>query len=195
MRCWSQPCAGWKRSSAKRQEEDHERKEKMSRAASGIRARRLRTAARIALHAAQGAPGMLGSQVVLDLYECESEQLDDIDWVRQTLLGAARAAGATVVETVFHKFAPWGISGVVVIAESHLAIHIWPENRYAAIDVFTCGDSVCIEKACELLTRAFQSKRPVQLSFARGEQLARDYAAKSFESRASSFIDASLSSV
>ncbi len=116
-------------------------------------------------------PAMLGSQVVLDLYDCESERLDDIDWVKATLMDAARAAGATIVESVFHKFAPWGISGVVVIAESHLAIHIWPENRYAAIDVFTCGDSVRIGDACALLTREFQSKRPVQREFARGEQL------------------------
>ncbi|MFN0315422.1 MAG: adenosylmethionine decarboxylase [Burkholderiales bacterium] len=164
-------------------------------AASGIRARRLRTPSQIPVQVARSAPGMLGSQVVLDLYECESEQLDDIEWVKETMLGAARAAGATIVETVFHKFAPWGISGVVVIAESHLAIHIWPENRYAAIDVFTCGDSVHIEKACDLLSQAFQSKRPVQLSFARGEQLTRDYEAKSLENRVSSFIDASLSSV
>jgi S-adenosylmethionine/arginine decarboxylase-like enzyme len=51
---------------------------------------------------------------------------------RRLLVNAARATGATIVETVFHKFAPWGISGVVVIAESHPAIRIWPENRYAA---------------------------------------------------------------
>ena len=80
---------------------------------------------------------MVGSQVLLDLYDCEVDTLDDIEWVKKTLVDAARAAGATIVETVFHKFAPWGISGVVVIAESHLAIHIWPESRYAAVDVFT----------------------------------------------------------
>jgi S-adenosylmethionine decarboxylase len=82
---------------------------------------------------------MFGSQVVLDLYDCETTHLDDLEWVKATLVNAALAAGATIVDTVFHKFAPWGISGVVVIAESHLAIHIWPENRYAAVDVFTCG--------------------------------------------------------
>ena len=127
-------------------------------------------------HAALSAPenesarrAVLGSQVVLDLYECETRHLDDIEWVEKTLVNAARVAGATIVETVFHKFAPWGISGVVVIAESHLAIHIWPENRYAAIDLFTCGENVQIDAACAFLTRAFRSRRPVRRRFTRGD--------------------------
>ena len=87
-------------------------------------------------------PSMIGSQLVLDLYECDVERLDDLEWVKATMIAAARAARATIVQTVFHQFAPWGISGVVVIAESHLAIHTWPEKRYAAIDLFTCGSTV-----------------------------------------------------
>jgi S-adenosylmethionine decarboxylase len=114
---------------------------------------------------------MLGSQVVLDLYECETGNLDDLGWVKTTVVNAARAAGATIVEAVFHKFAPWGISGVVVIAESHLAIHIWPEHRYAAVDVFTCGESVQINVATALLAREFRSKRPVQRRFTRGDDV------------------------
>jgi len=112
---------------------------------------------------------MLGSQVVLDLYECETGHLDDLAWVKTTVVNAARAAGATIVEAVFHKFAPWGISGVVVIAESHLAIHIWPENRYAAIDVFTCGKNVQMDVASAFLTHEFRSKRSVQRRFTRGD--------------------------
>lgn len=111
-----------------------------------------------------------GSQVILDLYECETAHLDDLRWVKTTLVNAARAAGATIVQTVFHKFAPWGISGVVVIAESHLAIHIWPENRYAAIDVFTCGDSVLIDAACAFLKCEFQAGHAVQRRFKRGDR-------------------------
>src|ERR1700741_3095055 len=110
----------------------------------------------------------VGTQVVLDLYECETEHLDDLAWVKATLVKAARAAGATIVDTVFHKFAPWGISGVVVIAESHLAIHIWPEHRYAAVDVFTCGENVRMDVASTFLTRAFKSRKPLQWCFARG---------------------------
>ena len=111
-----------------------------------------------------------GSQVILDLYECETPHLDDLPWVEATLVDAARAAGATIVQTVFHKFAPWGISRVVVISESHLAIHIWPENRYAAIDIFTCGESVRIDTASTLLKRAFRAGRSVKRRFARGDR-------------------------
>jgi len=92
------------------------------------------------------------------------------DRVKETLINAARAAGATIVETVFHKFSPWGISGVVVIAESHLAIHIWPENRYAAIDVFTCGQNVRMDVASAFLKREFRAGRAVQRRFARGDR-------------------------
>jgi S-adenosylmethionine decarboxylase len=111
---------------------------------------------------------MVGSQVLLDLYDCDVDRLDDLEWVKATLVNAARAAGATIVETVFHKFAPWGISGVVVIAESHLAIHIWPERRYAAVDVFTCGANVHMDVASAFLTREFRSMRPMQRCFMRG---------------------------
>jgi S-adenosylmethionine decarboxylase proenzyme len=111
-----------------------------------------------------------GSQVILDLYECETSHLDDLPWVEATLVEAARVAGATIVQTVFHKFAPWGISGVVVISESHLAIHIWPENRYAAVDIFTCGESVRIEVASAFLKRAFRAGRAVRRSFKRGDR-------------------------
>jgi S-adenosylmethionine decarboxylase len=120
------------------------------------------------------AHAVFGSQVVLDLYECETGHLDNLEWVKRTLVNAARAAGATIVETVFHKFAPWGISGVVVIAESHLAIHIWPENRYAAIDVFTCGENVQMDAATAFLTRRFRSRRAVQRRFTRGDRVAAD---------------------
>src|SRR5215468_1749931 len=111
-----------------------------------------------------------GSQVILDLYECETSHLDDLPWVEATLTNAARVAGATIVQTVFHKFAPWGISGVVVISESHLAIHIWPENRYAAIDIFTCGESVRMDVASAFLEREFRAKHAVQRRFTRGER-------------------------
>jgi S-adenosylmethionine decarboxylase proenzyme len=113
-----------------------------------------------------------GSQVVLDLYECCSDRLDDLEWVKATLTTAARVAGATIVDTVFHRFSPWGISGVVVISESHLAIHIWPELHYAAIDIFTCGSNVKMELATAYLARKFDARRLSQRAFARGEGIA-----------------------
>ena len=84
----------------------------------------------------------LGRQILIEFYDCQSEILTDRNQVRQYMLEAARHAGATVISDTFHQFKPNGISGVVVIAESHISIHTWPEYRYAAVDVFTCGDSV-----------------------------------------------------
>ena len=84
----------------------------------------------------------LGRQILIEFYDCQSEALTDRDRIRQYMLEAARYAGATVISDTFHHFKPDGISGVVVIAESHISIHTWPEHRYAAVDVFTCGDSV-----------------------------------------------------
>jgi S-adenosylmethionine decarboxylase len=82
----------------------------------------------------------LGKQLVLELYECPSEIIDNQLIVEQALLATAAAIQATVVDIVFHKFSPQGVSGVVVIMESHIAIHTWPEHGYAAVDIFTCGD-------------------------------------------------------
>jgi len=113
----------------------------------------------------------VGTQIVLDLYDCLTDRLDDIAWVQGTMTAAARIAGATIVDVIFHKFAPWGISGVVVISESHLAIHIWPENRYAAIDVFTCGGSMDLDRAVRYLIDTFQAQRSATRSFHRGQEI------------------------
>jgi len=112
----------------------------------------------------------IGQQIVLDLYECEAERFDDIEWVQKTLVEAAERARATIVDLIFHKFSPWGISGVVVIAESHIAIHTWPETRYAAVDVFTCGPVLDLERAAAHLVDAFRCKQPHLRWIERGEK-------------------------
>jgi S-adenosylmethionine decarboxylase proenzyme len=112
----------------------------------------------------------IGQQIVLDLYECETERFDDIEWVQKTLVEAAERARATIVQTIFHKFAPWGISGVVVIAESHISIHTWPERRYAAVDVFTCGPVLDLERAVAHLVHTFRCKHPHLRRIERGEK-------------------------
>ena len=78
--------------------------------------------------------------MLLDLRECNVELLDDLPFIRSTLLEAAESMGATVVGQTFHKFAPHGVTGVVAIAESHLCIHTWPEYGYAAVDIFSCSE-------------------------------------------------------
>ena len=84
------------------------------------------------------------------------------------MVSAAKEAKATIVETSFHKFSPFGISGVVVIAESHITIHTWPEYAYAAIDIFTCGDALKPEVAARYLIQRFQSKDPSIVKMKRG---------------------------
>jgi S-adenosylmethionine decarboxylase proenzyme len=93
----------------------------------------------------------LGRHLLAEFYECDSKGLNDKDFLRLILRKAASEAGATVVTDVFHEFNPHGISGVVVIAESHLAIHTWPEYDFAAVDFFTCGNDIAPDLAMEYL--------------------------------------------
>ncbi|CDM66623.1 adenosylmethionine decarboxylase [Pyrinomonas methylaliphatogenes] len=84
----------------------------------------------------------LGRQLLVELFDCDRDLLNDATLVKQALLDAAQQANATIIDAVLHKFSPQGVSGVVVIAESHIAIHTWPEYGYAALDIFTCGETV-----------------------------------------------------
>ncbi len=110
----------------------------------------------------------LGTNLMVELHECSSEILDDIIKVEQAMVAAAEAAGATVVEAHFHEFKPIGVSGFVVITESHLAIHTWPEHRYAAVDIFTCGQEVQPERAAQELIEKFQCENPTMFEVKRG---------------------------
>lgn len=112
--------------------------------------------------------GAIGWQCVLDLHNCATPHLDDIDWVRTTMLDAARQAQATIVTQQFHRFAPHGISGIVVIGESHLAIHVWPERAFAAIDVFTCNSQLNMRAAADWLVEAFGATEAHRLCLQRG---------------------------
>nr|MBN2277565.1 S-adenosylmethionine decarboxylase proenzyme [candidate division Zixibacteria bacterium] len=85
---------------------------------------------------------ILGRHLIAELSDCNNGHLNDQHLLEKAMKDAARISGATVVEAVFHRYNPQGISGIVVIAESHLSIHTWPEYGYAAVDCFTCGSSV-----------------------------------------------------
>jgi S-adenosylmethionine decarboxylase len=101
----------------------------------------------------------VGKHLVLELKDCDRKRISDCDFLQETLLAACTVAGATILSNSFHSFPPYGgVSGVVIIAESHFSIHTWPEYCYAAIDIFTCGDSLQSEKAVELLVRELQAK-------------------------------------
>jgi len=85
---------------------------------------------------------VLGSNIVAEFFGCPPEILDDVSLIETRMLEAAEAAHATVINSTFHHFSPFGVSGVVVIQESHIAIHTWPEYGYAALDIFTCGKEI-----------------------------------------------------
>jgi S-adenosylmethionine decarboxylase len=110
----------------------------------------------------------LGRHVLAELYGCAFEALDDLEQVQKYMKDAALAAGAEIRECVFHKFSPQGVSGVVVISESHLAIHTWPELGYAAVDVFTCGERVDPWDACKYLVDKFQAEYTTANEIKRG---------------------------
>ena len=110
----------------------------------------------------------LGRHVLAEIYDCSAEILNDVKAVEQIMVRAALAAGADIREVVFHMFSPQGVSGVVVISESHLAIHTWPEHRYAAVDVFTCGDTVDPWVSCNFIKREFSAQRMEAKEIERG---------------------------
>ena len=110
----------------------------------------------------------LGRHLLLELQICNEEVLDDLNFLKDCLNEAAVQSGATVVGESFYHFSPYGVSGVVNIAESHIAIHTWPEYRYAALDVFTCGNDVDPEKVARLITERLGVKSHSLIELRRG---------------------------
>lgn len=80
--------------------------------------------------------------MIIEFFQCDSTILNDLRTLENHLLAAVQLSGATIIQPLFHQFSPHGITGVVVVAESHFAVHTWPEYGYCALDIFTCGDSV-----------------------------------------------------
>ena len=93
----------------------------------------------------------LGRHILAEYYGCDTTALNSIEFLEHSMKDAVKATGATIIDSTFHKFSPHGVSGVIVIAESHMAIHTWPEYGYAAVDLFTCGDRVDPWKAFDYM--------------------------------------------
>ena len=111
----------------------------------------------------------LGRHILADFFNCDREILNDSGEIEILMKKAALACGATIVSSVFHTFNPHGVSGVVVIAESHLAIHTWPEYGYAAVDVFTCGNLVDHNTAIQSVQNSVRADKMESKEFIRGE--------------------------
>lgn len=110
----------------------------------------------------------LGRHILVEYYQCNQETMDNVELIRRLMLEAAEVSGASIVKEVFHRFSPHGVSGTVVIAESHLAIHTWPEYGYAAVDLFTCGDEVDPWKGFKHLKAGFESQSHSATEMRRG---------------------------
>lgn len=110
----------------------------------------------------------LGRHLLIELQDCNKEALNDLGFLRDAMVTAAIDCGAAVLGESFHRFSPQGVSGVVVIAESHLSIHTWPEYGYAAVDIFTCGTTVVPEKAAEVLVGKLGAKNHSVMEIQRG---------------------------
>ena len=111
---------------------------------------------------------VLGKHLLLELKDCNRETIDDIEFIKKILCETAERIGATIVNQAFHKFAPQGVSGVVVIAESHISIHTWPEYGYASVDIFTCGNIIDPKSAISLLVERLEAKESSFIELKRG---------------------------
>ncbi len=112
-----------------------------------------------------------GIHYIIDLFECNAQKLNDLEFIKTTLTETAERANTTILNIYFYPFEPQGITGSIVISESHINIHTWPEHHYVAFDVFTCGDNTFPQSACDYLIQAFEAKESNIKSYKRGFHL------------------------
>jgi len=110
----------------------------------------------------------LGQQLIVELYGCDRTLLDDPSRLEQILTEAIDRSGGTIIRPCFHQFSPHGVTGVVVIAESHVSIHTWPEFGYCALDVFTCGTLVNTDQIFEYVRSELQAQETSVMEVKRG---------------------------
>ncbi|WP_246566281.1 adenosylmethionine decarboxylase [Tissierella simiarum] len=110
----------------------------------------------------------LGRHILVEYYNCDNKVLNNAKLIEGYMIEAAKIAKATVVESVFHTFNPWGVSGAVIIEESHLTIHTWPEYSYAAVDLFTCGTMIDPWAAFEYLEEKLKAEKTDSTEISRG---------------------------
>ena len=113
-------------------------------------------------------PSYLGRHILAEFFDCNPNIINNLQLIEELMSEAAIECGATIVQKCFHMFNPHGVSGVVIIAESHLAIRTWPEIGYAAVDLFTCGESCDPKVAYEYLKKAFGSENGSYSELKRG---------------------------
>lgn len=118
----------------------------------------------------EGESPALGSHLLIELFDCDQASLKTETVVGEAMINAAVVSKATIVADSFHEFQPYGVSGAVIIQESHYTIHTWPEHGYAAVDLFYCGGTIHVQRAVDVLIDRFQPKRMKFLVVRRGSQ-------------------------
>ena len=96
--------------------------------------------------------------LLLELYKCDYEKLNDESFLRCTLNRAAKLSNATVLNLISNKFDPQGVTAIALLAESHISIHTWPESNYSAVDIFTCGQNMFPELASQYLIQTMKAE-------------------------------------
>lgn len=117
----------------------------------------------------EGKMKALGTQILVEFYGCDKDALNNKELIKREMNIAALKSGATVVENMVHNFNPYGVSGVVVIKESHLTIHTWPEYGYAAVDLFTCGESIKPWEAFSHIKEILKADKITTIEMKRGQ--------------------------
>ena len=111
-----------------------------------------------------------GNHLLLELYGCNREKLNDELYLRCQLNSAAKLAKASVLNIVSNKFEPFGVTAIALLAESHLSIHTWPESYYSAIDIFTCGRNMKPKLASQFLIKSLEASNYLLKTIARDNQ-------------------------
>lgn len=110
----------------------------------------------------------LARHLLLELHDCDEQVLNDADRLRQIMTDAAIRLRTTILDVFWHRFQPQGVTVAVIITESHLTIHTWPEYGYAAVDVFTCGDTSGFSEIQDFLVDELRAQRVVTFDHPRG---------------------------
>jgi len=109
-----------------------------------------------------------GKHYIVELIGCDVEKIKVIKDVKKAFLHAARKSKATILKHFFHQFKPYGVTGIILIAWSHFAVHTWPEDNYVSLDILTCGEEMCPEIAINELKNSFNAKKTKVKILARG---------------------------
>ena len=110
----------------------------------------------------------IGTHLIIDLYDCKCDFLDNPNKIQQILTETAQISNTTTLNIYVHKFKPYGVSGYVLISESHISIHTWPECNYASLDIYTCGNNSLPTNGFDYLVEKLDSRKPTIIKIERG---------------------------